>query len=173
MKRYHYTSSSKGLASLWMINKGYNIMNPTITCILYFLTMFSLGGATGVILGSSSIVLSLHDTYYIISHFHIVLALGSLLGLFNGTILYNELQIGNQGCQSLNLILPTSTSMINCIWMYLSWYGISLSFLCLHYIGFTLLPRRINDYPDSLNWWNSLCSLGSGYNLLAFYIIKR
>lgn len=102
--------------------------NVTI-CILYFLTMFSLGGATGVILGSASIVLSLHDTYYIISHFHIVLALGSLLGLFSGTILFSDITIGNQGCQSLNLVLPTSTSLILMLWMYLRNYGISLSFL--------------------------------------------
>jgi len=62
-------------------------------CIIYikmFLIMFTLGGSSGIILGNNVIDISLHDTYYVISHFHIVLSLGTILGIFIGVCYYQE-----------------------------------------------------------------------------------
>ena len=141
--------------------------NLKITSSLYtflFLIMFTIGGSTGIILGNSGIDLTLHDTYYIPGHFHFVLSLGaiislyaSILNLYPYIISYNNLPI-------------SSTNIISYYHLILTFIGILLTFIPMHFLGFNIMPRRMNDFPDTFHSWNFLSSIGSGITLLSFII---
>lgn len=131
---------------------------------LMFLLQFTIGGATGVILGNSSVDLALHDTYYVVAHFHYVLSLGAVIALFASTIHYLP-KITSP------MIIPSPTSQLSLYNLVLVNTGITLTFLPMHFLGFNVMPRRIPDYPDSFHGWNFLASIGSGVTLLSFAIL--
>merc|ERR1712167_172845 len=114
-----------------------------------FLLMFTIGGLTGILLSNASIDISLHDTYYVVTHFHYVLSLGAVIALFiyiiNSTLLYYN--------------------------FYFTILGINITFIPLHFLGFNSMPRRIPDYPDLIISWNFLSSSGSSLTLLGFLFI--
>ena len=74
---------------------------------LIFLLMFTIGGSTGVILGNAVVDIALHDTYYVVAHFHFVLSLGAVIAIFSGIMYFQENLSGT------NNYLPTSTSYIS------------------------------------------------------------
>merc|ERR1711879_256577 len=128
---------------------------------LIFLLLFTLGGSTGVILGNAAVDLTLHDTYYVVAHFHFVLSLGAIIALFLGILYYQSTFFNN------NSVL-ISTEIRNARYHFLlSFFGISLTFTPMHYLGFNIQPRRIPDFPDNFNSWNILSSIGSGLTLFA------
>jgi len=127
--------------------------------------MFTIGGSTGIILRNSLIDLVLHDTYYIITHFHFILSLGAIISIFSGIIFnYKNIFISNN-------LLYSYSSIISIYYILLIFISILLSFLPIHFLGFNLLTRRISDYPDSIHSWNFLSSIGSGITLLSFIIL--
>jgi cytochrome c oxidase subunit 1 len=127
---------------------------------LIFLLMFTIGGATGVILGNAAVDLALHDTYYVVAHFHFVLSLGAVIGIFTGTVFYGSLIIGD--------FLSSPSSYLSLYHLVLTFIGILLTFSPMHFVGFNVMPRRIADFPDSFHSWNFLSSIGSGITLLSF-----
>ena len=131
---------------------------------LMFLLQFTIGGATGVILGNSSVDLALHDTYYVVAHFHYVLSLGAVIAIFASTIHYLP-KITSP------MIIPSPTSQLSLYNLVLVTTGITLTFLPMHFLGFNVMPRRIPDYPDDIHGWNFLASIGSGVTLLSFAIL--
>merc|ERR1712206_43108 len=129
-----------------------------------FLLMFTIGGSTGVILGNAAVDLGLHDTYYVVAHFHFVLSLGAVIAIFSEIIFNGEKILGSKS------LLPSSSCTLSLYHLVLTFVGILLTFSPMHFSGFNVLPRRIPDFPDSFHSWNFLSSIGSGITLISFAI---
>jgi cytochrome c oxidase subunit 1 len=132
---------------------------------LLFLLMFTIGGSTGVILGNASVDLGLHDTYYVVAHFHFVLSLGALFSIFSGIIFNAERIVVKEN------LIPSSSCLLSLYHLVLTFVGILLTFYPMHFLGFLEMPRRIPDFPDSFHSWNFLSSVGSGITFLSFYLL--
>jgi len=104
---------------------------------LLFLLMFTVGGSTGVILGNAAVDLALHDTYYVVAHFHFVLSLGAVIAIFSGVIFNGEKIFGSKS------LLPSSSSLHSLYHLVLTLVGILLTFSPMHFLGFNVMPRRI------------------------------
>merc|ERR1712109_308929 len=134
---------------------------------LLFLLMFTAGGSTGVILGNAAVDLALHDTYYVVAHFHFVLSLGAVIAVFSSLIFLGEKILGSKS------LLPSSSCTLSNLHLLSTFVGILLSFSPMHFLGFNLMPRRIPDFPDSFHSWNFLSSIGPGVTFLSFAIQKK
>merc|ERR1712124_65659 len=126
--------------------------------------MFTIGGSTGVILGNAAVDLGLHDTYYVVAHFHG--SLGAVIAIFSGIIFNGERIIGSKS------LLLSPSSILSLYHLVLTLVGILLTFCPMHFLGFNVMPRRIPDFPDSFHSWNFLSSIGSGITLLSFAMLK-
>merc|ERR1712137_618548 len=129
--------------------------------------LLSCGGSTGVILGNAALDLGLHDTYYVVAHFHFVFSLGAVIAIFSAVIFNGENILGSKS------LLPSSSCTLSLYHLVLTFVGILLTFSPMHFLGFNVLPRRIPDFPDSFHSWNFLSSIGSGITLLSFAIKKK
>merc|ERR1712217_226338 len=134
---------------------------------LLFLLMFTIVGSTGVILGNAAVDLALHDTYYVVAHFHFVLSLGAVIAIFSGIIFVAEKLVGSR------ILLPSPSSTLSLYHLVLTLVGILLTFSPMHFLGFNVMPRRIPDFPDSFHSRNFLSSIGSGITLLSFAMLKK
>merc|ERR1712083_346998 len=134
---------------------------------LLFLLMFTIGGSTGIILGNAAVDLALHDTYYVVAHFHFVLSLGAVIAIFSGIIFNGEKIVGT------NSLLLSPSSTLSLYHLHLVFVGILLTFSPMHFLGFNVMPRRIPSFPDTFHSWNLLSSIGSGITLLSFGILKK
>merc|ERR1712046_546627 len=121
---------------------------------LIFILMFTIGGSTGVILGNAAVDIALHDTYYVVAHFHFVLSLGAIIAIFSGIVFFQEKILGS------NNFLPSSSSYNSTYHLVCTFFGILLTFTPMHFLGFNVMPRRIPDFPDYFNSWNYLSSIG-------------
>jgi len=106
--------------------------------------------------------LGLHDTYYVVAHFHFVLSLGAVIAIFSGIIFNGERIVGSK------ILLPSSSSTLSLYHLVSTFIGILLTFSPMHFLGFNVMPRRIPDFPDSFHSWNFLSSIGSGITFLSF-----
>merc|ERR1712198_500363 len=108
---------------------------------LLFLLMFTIGGSTGIILGNAAVDLGLHDTYYVVAHFHFVLSLGAVITIFSGIIFNGEKIVGTKN------LLPSLSSTLSLYHFASTFIGIFLTFSSMHFLGFNVMPRRIPDFP--------------------------
>merc|ERR1711904_587441 len=122
--------------------------------------MFTIGGSTGIILGNAAVDLGLHDTYYVVAHFHF--SLGAVIAIFSGITFVAEKIVGSK------ILLPSSSCTLSLYHLVLTLVGILLTFSPIHFLGFNVMPRRMLDFPDSFHSWNFLSSIGSGITLLSF-----
>jgi len=138
---------------------GYLSFRTPLLFVLGFIMLFTIGGVSGIILSNAGLDIAFHDTMYVTGHFHYVLSMGAVFGIFCGFYYWIEKITGLQ----YDYLLAN-------IHFFTFFIGVNLTFMPLHFLGLAGMPRRIADYPDFYRGWNVISSVGSYVSLIATFI---
>ncbi|MFV0623852.1 cytochrome c oxidase subunit I [Sphingomonas sp. ac-8] len=134
------------IATMW----GGSLRFPTpMLWAIGFIFMFTVGGVTGVVLANGGVDDLMHDTYYVVAHFHYVLSLGAVFALFAGFYYWFPKMSGRMYNEFLGKLH---------FWVF--FVGVNVLFFPMHFLGANGMPRRMPDYTDAFSYWNYVASIG-------------
>jgi heme/copper-type cytochrome/quinol oxidase subunit 2 len=149
------------LATMW--GGWVNFKTPLLFTV-GFIFLFTIGGVSGVILANAGLDIAFHDTMYVVGHFHYVLSMGAVFAIFAGFYYWIEKIIGLQ-----------YNEMLANLHFALFFIGVNVTFMPLHFLGLSGMPRRIADHPDYYQGWNEVATWGSSISIIAtlifFYVV--
>ena len=146
------------IATMW---GGSIRMTAPMLWAVGFVFLFTVGGVTGVVLANAGIDRELHNTYYVIAHFHYVLSLGAVFGIFAGWYYWFPKMFG--------YIVP---DWIGKLHFWLAFIGANVLFFPMHFLGLAGMPRHYVDYPNAFAGWHRIASYGSyifAFSLVVFF----
>ncbi len=151
------------IATMW---GGSIEMKTPMLFAVGFIFLFTVGGVTGVVLSNAGVDQILHNTYYVVAHFHYVLSLGAVFSIFAGFYYWIGKMSGRQ--------YPEFWGQVH---FWVSFIGVNLTFFPMHFLGLAGMPRRYVDYPDAFAGWNLVAWYGAyigGVSVLIFlYVLYR
>lgn len=124
-----------------------------------FVILFTIGGVTGVVLSNAGIDVIFHDTYYVVAHFHYVLSMGAVFGIFAGFYYWVGKILGYRYDETLGVVHFS-----------LMFIGANLTFFPMHFLGLRGMPRRIPDYPDMYTSVNQIASIGAIFVFTSLFV---
>jgi len=149
------------LFTLWF-SPATTYMNIPLYYTFAFIFLFTIGGLSGVLLANASIDIPLHDTYYVVAHFHYTLSMGAVFGIFAGFYFWAEKLFG------------IKYNNIYAFIQFISFFiGVNVTFFPMHFLGLAGMPRRIPDYPVYFSKYNFIATVGSMISLasMVYFIL--